>query len=88
MSDSSGNQPQNFSVQLTASDSNTTSYQSGDWFWINCTVAGNVSLDLNGGGDPLIFSVVTGQTILRLSVSRVNSAGTTATATYFNTWAG
>lgn len=47
------------------------------------TVAGNVSATLSGGST-LVFPVPVGLTIIPLSVSEINSSGTTATATYAN----
>ena len=75
---------QSFAVAITPSDSNVIQYTPGDWFWVNCTVAGNVSVDL-ASGDVLIFRVEVGQSILALAVSRVNVTGTTATASYYST---
>lgn len=76
--------PQNYAVTLTPTDLNTTADIPGEWFWVTCTVAGNVSVDLESN-NTLVFRVEVGQSILALAVSRVNSTGTTATATYYNT---
>ena len=76
--------PQNYANTLTPTDLDTTASTPGEWFWVNCTVAGNVSVDLESN-NTLVFYVEIGQSILALAVSRVNTTGTTATATYFNT---
>lgn len=70
-------------VTLTASDSSRT--DPGEYICIKCTVAGNVSLELTGG--TLVVPVEAGASFLPLAVVRVNSTGTTATATYANIYA-
>jgi hypothetical protein len=63
-----------------------TTYQAGRSLFINCTVAGNVSVTFFDGS-ALVVPVNVGVTILPFAVTRVNSSGTTATATYANlTW--
>lgn len=49
--------------------------------FVNCTVAGNVSVVLEDGST-LVYPVPVGATILPLAINKLNSAGTTATATY------
>lgn len=76
-------QPFRTTVQLTANDSDAVAYAPGVYFCVNCTVAGDVSVDMAGGGT-VVFRFELGQSFLRLAVSRVNVTGTTATATYYN----
>lgn len=63
-----------------------TSYAAARSIFINCTVAGNISLTFFDGST-LVTPVNVGVTILPFAVTKVNSSGTTATATYANlTW--
>lgn len=73
------------SVSMTASD--TAAYiQAGNQLRINCTVAGNVTVVLEDGTTEVI-AVSPGYFTFPYRVKRVNSTGTTATATYANLYA-
>lgn len=67
---------------LTASDLTASRVDPGEYFAVNCTVAGNVSVEMPGG--TFVIAVATGHSFFPLAVHRVNSTGTTATATYAN----
>lgn len=69
-------------VTLTASDAVSANVAAGIYIHINCTVAGNVSIAVPNGSDTL--QVAVGSSFFPLGVVRVNSTGTTATATYKN----
>lgn len=69
-----------FKAALTASDSSRT--DPGVYFRVNCTVAGDVKVETPGGSDT--YSVQVGTSFFPVSVIRVYSTGTTATATYAN----
>ena len=63
-----------------------TTYAAGKSLYVNCTVAGNVSVTFYDGST-LTFPVNVGITIMPFAVTQVNKSGTTATATYANlTW--
>lgn len=55
----------------------------GRFFAVNCSVAGNVSIAF-ADGSTHVFPVTTGYTILPYAIAKVNTSGTTATATYAN----
>jgi hypothetical protein len=65
---------------LTAND---TEGPMGHLFAVKCTVAGDVSLTLQDGSTHVI-GVVVGYSTFPYCVRKVNSSGTTATATYAN----
>jgi hypothetical protein len=69
-----------YKAALTASDSTRT--DPGIYFRVNCTVAGDVKVETPGGSDTLTVAV--GTSFFPVSVIRVYSTGTTATATYAN----
>lgn len=69
-------------VALTASDLVSANTAPGVYIHINCTVAGNVSIAVPNGSDTL--QVAVGSSFFPLGVVRVNTTGTTATATYKN----
>lgn len=58
-----------------------TVYTAGRGLFINTTVAGNVAVTMSDTSI-LTFAVSVGLTILPLKVTKVNTSGTTATATY------
>lgn len=60
-----------------------TAYPAGRSLKINCTVAGNVTVtyaDASTG----VWRAEVGIMTLPIAVTKVNTSGTTATATYFN----
>jgi hypothetical protein len=57
--------------------------QVGRQFLINCTAAGNVSVNFTDGST-FIWPVAQGVTVYTWAVTGVNVSGTTATATYYN----
>lgn len=61
-----------------------TDVQPGSLFAITCTVAGNVAVVLADDSASFIVVAEIGQSFLPFAVKRVNSSGTTATATYAN----
>ena len=69
-------------IELTASDSVSSNVAPGVYLHVNCTVAGNVSIAVANGSDTL--QVAVGSSFFPIGVARVNSTGTTATATYKN----
>jgi hypothetical protein len=69
-------------IALTASDLVSANSAPGIYIHINCTVAGNVSITAANGTDTL--QVAVGSSFFPIGVIRVNSTGTTATATYKN----
>ncbi|MDR9846994.1 hypothetical protein [Herbaspirillum huttiense] len=71
------------SVQGSAAVAVDTDVTPGRQLKINCTVAGFVSVTFADGSTDTI-SVGTGTSILPWAVKKINSAGTTATATYSN----
>ena len=70
-------------VALTASDDPGDNVEPGRWLRVVCTNAGNVSVVLADDSED-ILPVTTGLTYLPLAVKRVNTTGTTATATFAN----
>ena len=66
---------------LTASDTTLVRFRA---LYINCTVAGNVALSIDGSTAAVAFAVAAGTTLLpvELKGGRLMSTGTTATATY------
>jgi hypothetical protein len=61
-----------------------TVYTTGRYFAVNCSGAGNVSVTYSDGTTDT-FPVAAGVlTVLRAAITKVNSSGTTATATYEN----
>ena len=58
-----------------------TTYAPTQSLMVKCTVAGNVAVTM-ADGSVLVIPVPTGLTQLDLSISKVNTSGTTATATY------
>ncbi len=78
------NAPLDRAITLTPTDDTSPpAPQPGAIFSVNCTVAGDVSVDLSSG-DQYVFHAEVGQSYLPLSVQRVNSTGTTATAVFAN----
>ena len=51
---------------------------------MNCTNAGNVSITYSDGSTDTIPVAAGVLTVLRAAITKVNSSGTTATATYEN----
>lgn len=74
------------SVTMTASDAASAVIAPGTLFRITCTVAGNVTVLLEDGTTEVIAAAL-GYFTLPYRVVRVNSTGTTATATYANLYA-
>ena len=72
---------QSYLNTVTYTPSDTTTIAAGRGIAINATVAGNVSVLMSGGGT-FVFPVAVGLTMLPLAVTRVNTTGSTATATY------
>lgn len=72
-------------IALTAGDT-TPFAPCGALFRINCTVAGDVTVVLEDGSTEVIAAPV-GYFTLPYRVKRVNTTGTTATATYANLYA-
>lgn len=60
-----------------------TAAPAGSRLGIVCTVAGNVSVTMESGAT-FVFPVAVGLTQVDFSVTKINTAGTTATATYTN----
>jgi len=58
-------------------------YRPGRSIAVNCTSAGNVSVTFPDGST-LVFPVAVGFETFPFAVKMINSAGTTATATYSN----
>lgn len=69
-------------VALTASDLVSANVAPGIYIHINCTVAGNVSIQAANGVD--VLQVAVGSSFFPIGVIRVNTTLTTATATYKN----
>ncbi len=74
-----GGAPYTGAVALTVG----TSAAAGRGLAIVCTAAGAVSVTFPDAS-VLVFPVQTGLTVLPFKVTRVNTSGTTATATYAN----
>jgi hypothetical protein len=66
---------------LTKSDT-FTRQDPAVYFAVNCTVAGDVKVELGGG--TYVITVAVGSSFFPLGVIGVYSTGTTATATYAN----
>lgn len=62
---------------------NDTAAPIGHLFAVSCTVAGNVAVTMLDGSTHVI-AVAVGYTTFPYAVRKVNSSGTTATATYAN----
>lgn len=73
----------NYAEELIPSDSPSGGARAGDMLSIVCTVAGDVRVYMNSGGD-LTFRVEIGQSFMPIAVSRVYQTGTTAVARYYN----
>jgi hypothetical protein len=67
-------------VAMTATD---TTYDPGRWFVAIATGPGNVSVRLAGGQDR-VYPVTIGVNVFPFAATRVNAAGTTATASFEN----
>ena len=84
LTDSAGRQSvREDSVQGSVALTVGTIYAAARQLFINCTVAGNVSVTFTDAST-LVIPVVVGITTLSWAVTAVNTSGTTATATYAN----